>query len=61
MEARKFKTKGELKAVVDSVEDEEERFECEICRKVFSFEDELTTHEIQHMKLTCGLYNQVGF
>ena len=33
---------------------------CDICGKNFTTEAELTAHEIQHMKLTCGICHKVG-
>ena len=70
---RKIKTKAELKALGDQfpqppppVEFEEpERsilepvFYCDICSQVFECEEDLTNHEIKHMKLTCGLCKKV--
>eukprot|EP00092_Neocalanus_flemingeri_P014807 GFUD01015981.1.p1 GENE.GFUD01015981.1~~GFUD01015981.1.p1 ORF type:complete len:1877 (+),score=582.30 GFUD01015981.1:47-5677(+) len=68
---RKIKTKAELKALGDQfpqpppVEFEEPQrsilepvFSCDICSQVFGCEEDLTNHEIKHMKLTCGLCNK---
>lgn len=69
---RKIKTKAELKALGDQFPQPPPEFEepqcsilepvfnCDICSKVFKTEEELTTHEINHMKLTCGLCNKVS-
>ena len=71
---RKIKTKAELKALGDqfpqlapSVDFEEPQrsilepvFNCDICSQVFESEENLTNHEIKHMKLTCGLCNKVS-
>ena len=71
---RKIKSKAELKALGDqfpqpaaAVEIEEPQcsilepvFFCHICSKVFESEEELTNHEINHIKLSCGLCNKVS-
>jgi len=68
---RKIKTKAELKALGDQfpqpppIDFEEPPrsilepvFNCDICSQVFQCEEDLTNHEIKHMKLTCGLCNK---
>ena len=70
---RKIKTKAELKALGDQFPQPsppgelgkaqrpilEPVFSCEICSKVFNKELDLTNHEINHMKFTCGICSKV--
>jgi len=58
MESKKIKTKGELKGIFEGGVLDSAAFKCQVCEKSFSCENELTAHEINHMKLTCGLCNK---